>query len=786
MLTRANATARKRAVNRRRRCTAAFLAGAILGLSPSAIGAEPPDAQPAASSPSALEPLVDAFATEVATLDPSSPAQRFEAAAERYGGLVGRARELGAGAELFGRLARAGQDLEGRIDAARARREDQADEEEAALEALYRSQAWQRLGFAQVTAAYWIGWAELGRGLGETGDRRRRALEQAERRFARAALELALPRLASWSWLGLGIVRRELGESERAREALERLVERLPEDAPETQRAAALYELAVLELEEGRIERAREILDRAPPDALRAEQRRALQRLEAEAWLSRSPQDAKAAERAARLLRELAGAEGPERERAIRLALEHRERLRGFDLGPVSDLLEAEAAFEAGRYDEARAGYARLLAAERPLPGVDLDVVRYKHAEAVARTDAPAARALAELEPVLDHAELREPAARLAFTLALREDGASEAVSSRLRRAAKRVLEAAPDSPEADRARVVLARAGQGASARAERLALLDAVEEESDAYPAAVLERVRLRADVLQGVAPERVSPEVRNTARALRSDLEVLDRLTREGRLPPDPERVRRLAILRAQAAFFAGEAPGAVQELLAAARAHPGGLARTERQALLALELETLRRTGELGDLAQRFDRASEAELRRDWETWYAALARLSETPAGGEGSFDGLASAPLDGLVRGAERLAALAPERYRVSAALTLVGLLRAADDPVAAADVARRLLEKDPDSGDAWLAYARAVEAAGQDAEAAAAWSEVAAGVEPGGDLWAEAKLRAAAAFRRTGDLEAACRLLEKMQESSLTNETWRKQLREERRPCPP
>ena len=687
-----------------------------------------------------------------------SPAE-LESAADAYGQSVSKARTSNAGADALGKLLEAGAGLERRVTAQRSALEAAAGQDDAALERLYRSTEWQRLDYAEVTAGYWSAWAEvsLAQRLPAGSAERKTALTKAQKGFGRASLEFRLPGVATSSLLGLGIVKRELGDVDGAREALQAVEKALADQPSSPLLGAVRYELAVIALEQGDLDRAHALTAAIPAGALSRDQELALLRSEAEAWLKQARAGKGGADRAAALLRRLAASGSDGSRAASGLAVAYRAELRGQDLGPIGKLLAAETAFGEKRFAEARDAYADVLSDPAALPGIDLEVTRYKYAASLSETGDRAA-ALSELEKLFagagPGAALREPAARLYYALAARaaEDDPGPASEARAARAAERLLAAAPNAPEAAQARYRAARAREAAGKKAASIPLLEQIPESSPAYPAARVDLVRARADELQQEqnAGRVAGSETRPRARALASDIDTVERLTAAGRLPADPARDAALAVLRAKAAAWAADPPSAVLERVERASRSPG-LDAGGRRSLLRLRLAALRADGRWKELEQLFSASDDAALRAEFPVWSEAFRSLASDEA---------PEPPADLVLRWSARLSPLAPAEARDTFALAEVHALMRADRAAEAATRAHGLVERSPDWGDAWLAYARALDQTPQAREAAAAWQRVAGGVPRGSALWLDAELSYARAARRAGDADGACRAL--------------------------
>jgi len=707
---------------------------------------------------------IDRFAASLGGIGAGTPPAQLEASVERLGDLVSRARVESAPAAQQQKLGAAADRLAEATDEVRSSLEARAGDDDASLEALYRSTDWQRLDYTEALLGYWLAWTCVGRAQAlPAGAERRALLQKAERGFARSGAELRLPGLARSSLLGLGATRRELGDRDGAREALERLEKSLRDGSDPATLASVRFELALLAFQDGDLARGRALAQAlAAGGGLPPAQELGLARVEAEALLSArkaGKAGPEASADAAALLRRLSASGDPEAARAaMALLLAHKSELAGQDVGGAGALVEAETAFEAKRWPEARDAYARALAEGSALPDAARRIATYKHAVTLAQTGARA-EASAALDGLLAGGakaldpSLREPAVRLAFTLARAEAAESKepAAERRLSAAAERLLAVAPRAPEAADARLVAAL-GQGAGASGRR-ATLEAVPADSAGYAVARYELVRDRAAELARLdeAGKGGSEEARRNARALAADLDTLSRLAAEGRADASLAGDPTLAALRAQAAAAAGEAPDAVLARISAAEAR-AGLDAASRRTLARLRATTLSRAGRFDELERALAAVDTSALAADaaaWSAWLETLARREPAP-------------PPDLVATFARRVAAAGKgepaDRATLVAAESLVRAGRGAD----AVPLARGLVERDPAWGDARVALARALGASGDAGGAARVWGEVAAGTERGSATWLEATLARAAAQRAAGDATAACATLER------------------------
>jgi len=675
----------------------------------------------------------------------------LEAAAAALGELVSRARDLHADGDLFTALRDDTQALQNSAEKLRQSLEETAGDDDAALEALYRSQDWQRLDYSLVILNYWAGWAELGRGERLAGrDEQQAAMERAVAAFSRAALEIRLPRVATSSLLGLAIARRELGELDEAQRTLETLLAQLQAQPDPRLDAAARYELVTVALARGDLRRAAQIAEGIPPDSLSRQDRLNLKLQEARGQLTGRGGDPA---RAAALLRELLGEGDPYAGQAAALVETHQRVLAGQDLGSLGALLEAERAFEAERYEEARDLYARVLDGSAGVPGLRRTNVEYKYAFTLAETGRlePAAQQLEALIGQRDAGELRVLAAPVFYSVAeqLAAADPNPAAQARAGRAAELLLKLAPDASAADSARYRAARTREATGRNQASLASLERIGPGSGAYPAARLDIARLRAVEFQSLENRGATRRLRDLAPVLDRDLATVEQLVRGGKLAPDPHRDATFAVLRAKAAYWAGRPNSDVARRIATARkAQPGGDAE---QSLLRLELRNGVRARAWPELESVLAAQSDAELRGSFSIWHEALVGSER------------AGAPATLRLAFYERLLPLAPAASHDTVALGHARALLDAGRSEEAAVRARALTEGDSQWADAWILYAEALDA-GEDWEAAlGAWSKVAGGLETGTEPWVEAKLRAAEAARHLDDLARACRALREL-----------------------
>jgi thioredoxin-like negative regulator of GroEL len=706
-----------------------------------------------AASADALVAIQQAFRRRIPS---SSSPNKLVEGADALGQLVARARDLDAPLALFDALASDADQLIDRVRSVRDALEDRAGDDEAKLEALYRSKDWQRLDYCQVTLGYWRGWVALGRARHlEAGDPREDALELAVASFSRSAFELRLPKVATASLLGLGTAQRQLGDEKAAERTLGTLLKQLQLTPDAQLDAAARYELASIALARGDVARASTLIAAIPKGRLSRADRLDLTRREA-VGLLKSGSDL---DRAATLLRQMLDAGEPYSAQAAAIAEQNQKLLEGRDLGALGRLLTAERAFTAGDYPAARAAYADALKNPQAIPGLNRSNVEYKYAFALAETGAlgQAAKILDRLTADRDAGDARGLAAPLFYSVAERiaAADAGQAAQAQALRAAERLIQIAPNASGSDAARYRAARGREARGSTKSSIAQLEAIPENSAAYPAARLDLVRLRGEELQNLEQRGRTRGLRELAPVLARDIARVRSLIASGAIEKDPDRDATIAVWAAKTAYWSGAEAAEVDARIAEARSSKPSV-ESERT-LLRLELRNRVRARQWRQLDAMFAKRSDAALRRDFPIWHESL---NAAKRGG---------APKPQIVSWYERLALLSPKRSRETLALGHAEALLAAGQAEDAAAQAEGLIQGDRYWADAWIVYAKALDRSGDDEGALQAWRRISDGTDSGTGPWVEAKLRAAEAARRLDDPGSACRAIDGLSDAELS-----------------
>ena len=137
--------------------------------------------------------------------------------ADRFGELVNQTREGDALYDQLLAVRNLGETLHDSCREGIRALEGEAGEDEAALEALYRSEDWYEVNRALATLRYWQAWLDLSLGQVNPDEKARVTdLSRARRGFEAASLRILYPGLVYGSWLGLSYVDRVDGEVWRA------------------------------------------------------------------------------------------------------------------------------------------------------------------------------------------------------------------------------------------------------------------------------------------------------------------------------------------------------------------------------------------------------------------------------------------------------------------------------------------------------------------------------------------------------------------------------------------
>ena len=155
--------------------------------------------------------------------------------------------ETGAGILLDGR--KLGEQLHSNCRSAIRDIERATNEDEAALESLYRSELWYELNRALASLRYWQAWLDLSLAQhAQDKETRVTALSRAERGFQASSLRILYPGLVYGSWLGLSYVAQLQDDTATMRQRLLLLTRALESDPQNPLHQIVETELALLEM----------------------------------------------------------------------------------------------------------------------------------------------------------------------------------------------------------------------------------------------------------------------------------------------------------------------------------------------------------------------------------------------------------------------------------------------------------------------------------------------------------------------------------------------------------
>jgi len=199
-----------------------------------------------------------------------------------------------------------------------------------------------------------------------------------------------------------------------------------------------------------------------------------------------------------------------------------------------------------------------------------------------------------------------------------------------------------------------------------------------------------------------------------------------------------------MRCEAAWLAGEDLASVERRIAQARQHEG-LSEAARQEILGVEISALVGAQQISRVVALLGARDDETLARELPVWQERLAELAASPK---------AAAVLPEVCA---RLVKVAPKPAQGELRLAWIDALRRAGRSPEAVALARELTKDDPEWGDAWVALARSLEAAGDRDASLEVWRRVGGGASAGSVSWWEARLALYDAARAGSEPDQAC-----------------------------
>ncbi|MEQ8663693.1 MAG: hypothetical protein RLW62_22985 [Gammaproteobacteria bacterium] len=617
--------------------------------------------------------------------------------------------------------------------------ERETNEDEAALERLYRSQAWDDISFSLAAFPYWRAWMdlEIARRIDDEG-LRTQALLPALKGFRSASMQLFRPGLVYGGWLGIGYVEMAQGHNQRARQIFQTLDEALAREEDSPIRAAVQLELRLLESRTGQV--------KASPVGRKLDDNEAkILRIEAFALLQESRRTGGRPLLAAERLKALVE-NGYVDQSLLADMMTYAQELSGVDIGAYTDLAGAEFALQYDHYYNAMQKYESFFKRVDPPARLDLDYYRFRWALAAykAQIYQPAVDVLERLLRQKNlAAETNKAATKLLYAVyAARESsGGSPANRRALREAAQRFVKQSPNDKDADAARLMIAQTAANASTA------LDALGDIRSAN--------RLKGDV-ERTAFHIIARDFSKTIARGRTDAAI--GTAKQGirafqKLPKadkaDPFNFAILLQMRA----LVDENPEDVLKALDSIE-KKGSNNLDIRRALAWSRLQLYDRMGDPGRVAEHIRKLAAGGIP-SWQMefiypWIAAredrterleLARIAHPAAHDQPDMD----------------------RRFRN----LIIGDLLELGEHEQAYDEARAYTKDHPGSGDAWQLLARAAEATDKPFEADRAWRVITDKAVPTMTVWWDGMLNRVRIRTHSTRPEEACPLLDEIARSA-------------------
>lgn len=687
-------------------------------LAPKALAALPDSlASAAAADAGGLASVEQQLLASVTARPEELAPEEFGGAADIFGKLVARARDLGVPEARFASLAVTGEQLRAACRAKVRDLERATGEDETALEALYRSDRWYEINHALSAFGYWRAWALLGAAQAGASGKRLQLLHRAEAGFKATSVRILYPGLVQGSWLGLGYVELARENIDAARQRFERLVQALADRPDNEVRKIAETELTLLAVRRGKaIEIA--ALSREPLSPTRA----ALVAEEAFALLERRRRENIGAMPAGERLRKLI-ADGYLTDALLARTLTYRDEIVGEDLGVISRLIDAEFAYAYEQYKTTVIKFRQFREQGGERLPINTSPFHYHYIIALLRTGLPR-EARHELERLrrdrMPRSEVAAALPKLEWLVAeaIYDQHPTEANREYFERSAAAFVAAAPSDRDVAAAHLGLARAGTDPQAVARHLRAARA--DPTLHAGVALIALHRAISDFNRATARGDTAEQVQ-VARAILASLEEL------------PKQQRREPWQRALALQMRAVLGKDLVQVLAGIDAMLSESASDSRvrPVLLWARLRVLAATRDTAGLIAMTDqiaaRGSDADGERQFyqflldlerQKQFALVAKLAEhfAPA-------------LTGQGPDQRQLGLL---RVRTAVAL---------GDREGAFAIAGGLVQTFPNSGDSWRAYAEVAERAGRKFEADRGWARIAAATPAGSPPWRDAIL---------------------------------------------
>jgi hypothetical protein len=391
----------------------------------------------------------------LSSLSNEAPTSRFAAVGREFGQLVDALRQGSPTTNQLTTMRAVTEELSNRTDTHLKALEARAGRNEAALEALYRSAAWDDISFALAAFPYWRAWLDLEMHHRADGAAAKKQwIWEAKKGFRGTAVQVFRPSLLYGGWLGLGYVALAEGEDDRAVKIFESLEAEVAGDT-----GHPLHDVVSLELRMLRA-RAGSVIDSAPDREIDDTEAQVL-RAEAIALLEYAQKYKQDPKEAVLRLRRIVDA-GYIDNGLLELVSHYHATIKRGEIGQLTALVRAEHAFEFGLDSSAAGLYEMFFESMANRKDLNLNQYHFNYALASLNTQAYEVAAVAadkllknqNLEPLIKRA-----ATKLAYVARLSRDATPTAASrAALTRSAERLLRDYPDDRDADGVRLTVAQ----------------------------------------------------------------------------------------------------------------------------------------------------------------------------------------------------------------------------------------------------------------------------------------------------------------------------------------
>lgn len=614
--------------------------------------------------------------------------------------------------------------------------EAEAGNDEGALEALYRSSAWDDLSFALAAFPYWGAWIDLEIAK-KTKDAGERApwLWKAKKGFRSTSVQIFRPSLVYGGWLGLGYIASAEKKYDRALSIFESLKNALESEPDNPLYKVVSLELRLLQAREGQVDSSG-VATTGKIDNQEAQ----LLRLEAFALLEKYRTSQEGGHEAAARLKKLVSSGYVDMD-FVAQVVNYRAEIAAFDVGPWTHLAAAEYAFEYGHFFDAVQKFKRFFAGVGNIPGIDLSRYRYRHALANYKAKlyddaARIANSLARrgnLEP-----DIKKASIKLAYaSLSSRPGRGTRSQQRELQDAAQRFVSAYPSDSGADGARLTIAQL----------------TKDSKQAFY--MLDNVKKPKKFQGGIEQTKFYLMARDFAAALRKgNQKVLAPIANRGisafKSLPSAERQKAdsLAIvlqMRALVDSNPAKVLAAIDKMEASLK-----LSITAREAMLWARIKCFERLGNYENMMSYLSKIARSSPQAwQMEQIYPAVKALPN-----DANKLNVVRAMLPGL----NKLPSM-ERRFRI---MEIDGML-ALEQYEQAYEASKKFLELYPRAGDGWRVLAVSAGKTGKPFEADSAWKTITERADPRRELWWEGMLSRAEIRAASTRPKAACEILDEL-----------------------